>query len=122
MNRRFIYLIVIAVIVVAMIIGFVLFLTNKNQNQNNQPPAPTTGTVLMKDSSFVPDSITITKGNSVTWQNDDQYTHHVVADDGSFDLGDQSNGEKVSYRFNKTGTYNYHCSIHTFMTGKVVVE
>jgi plastocyanin len=45
-----------------------------------------------------------------------------VADDGSYDLGDLPGGGTSKHTFDKTGTYNYHCAIHTEMKGIVIVK
>lgn len=73
-------------------------------------------------SAFGSATITISKGDTVTWKNDDSYLHRIVADDGSFDLGDQPNGASVKHTFTQAGTYAYHCSVHPFMKGTVIVK
>jgi plastocyanin len=57
----------------------------------------------------------------VTWINNDSYAHTVKAKTGEFDSGNMANGAKFSFTFDKEGTYDYICGIHTFMTGKIVV-
>ena len=41
---------------------------------------------------------------------------------GSFDTGRIKPGKSVTVRFAQTGTFAYHCTIHSFMHGKVVVH
>jgi plastocyanin len=74
--------------------------------------------------NFVPDTIVVVIGvnNTVTWVNNDVATHTVTSNSGIFDSGDLSQGQKWSYTFTTPGTYAYHCSIHPWMTGTVIVE
>lgn len=93
--------------------------SNSNGNNNNPVPA---GTVVISQETFKPGTITVNKGETVTWQNNDSIDHTVVADDGSFDLGTIAGGAKVQRTFDTVGTFKYHCSIHTFMKGMVIVK
>jgi plastocyanin len=77
--------------------------------------------VMIESNAFKPDSLTIKVGDTVTWINNDSYNHTVTAKTGEFNSGDMANGAKFSFTFNKEGTYDYTCSIHTFMTGKIIV-
>lgn len=78
--------------------------------------------VAISGFSFSPGSITVSVGDSVTWTNSDAQAHTATADDSSFDTGAISNGASKSVTFATAGTFAYHCSIHTQMTGTVVVE
>ncbi len=89
--------------------------------------APQTSTasqnaVSMKGLAFNPSSLTIKKGASVTWTNDDTVTHTVTSDTGAFESGNLSPGATFTHQFNDTGTFPYHCSIHTFMKGALAVQ
>lgn len=72
--------------------------------------------------SFSASTINIAKGTTVTWTNNDNTTHTVTADDNSFNSGNLNNGATYSFTFNNAGTFNYHCTIHSGMTGSVVVK
>ena len=78
--------------------------------------------VAISGFSFSPGTITVSVGDSVTWTNSDAQAHTATADDSSFDTGAISNGASKSVTFANAGTFAYHCSIHTQMTGTVVVE
>jgi plastocyanin len=89
----------------------------------------TAGTALAADHAvsiagfaFSPQSITVTVGDTVTWTNSDSASHTATADDNSFDTGSIANGGSKSVTFSTTGTFPYHCTIHSSMTGTVVVE
>ncbi len=72
--------------------------------------------------SFSPARIEVKRGTTVNWINDDAITVHTVT--GSNGLFDsqliQPQGE-FSFKFDEIGTYSYHCSIHPWMRGEVVV-
>jgi plastocyanin len=73
---------------------------------------------------FSPDNITVVIGvnNTVTWTNNDISIHTVTANDGSFDSGYLNGGASFSYTFTRPGIYQYHCTIHPWMTGFVTVK
>jgi amicyanin len=72
--------------------------------------------------AFVPPTITIAVGTQVQWTNQDGFAHTVTADDASFHSDSLEHSETYSQTFNAAGTYSYHCSIHPFMKGKIVVQ
>lgn len=75
------------------------------------------------DEAFVPPEISVSsEGNIVSWTNDDSIEHTVTSDDGSFDSGPISPGDTFDNTFDSPGEFGYHCSIHPFMTGVVIVE
>jgi plastocyanin len=78
--------------------------------------------VVIKGFAFSPDSITIKAGESVTWTNQDGATHTVTADNAEFKSSDLASGATFTFKFDKAGTYAYHCSIHSSMKGTVVVQ
>jgi plastocyanin len=78
--------------------------------------------VSIANFAFSSADITVTKGTTVAWKNNDGVTHTVTADDGSFDSGSLTPGKSFSHTFDSTGTFTYHCNIHTTMTGKVTVQ
>jgi len=81
-----------------------------------------TANVSIPGFSFQPQNINVSAGTTVTWTNLDSTSHTVTSDTGLFDSGSLSNGQTFSRTFNTAGNYDYHCSIHSFMTGRVVVS
>jgi plastocyanin len=77
--------------------------------------------VAIRDFAFSPASLTVAVGTTVTWTDDDTATHTVTADDGSFDSRNLSSGGTFSRTFTASGTYAYHCAIHSSMKGTIVV-
>ena len=78
--------------------------------------------VEVKDFKFTPGTITIKKGQKVTWKFDDSAQHNVTADDKKFASKDLANGQTYSETFNTVGSYSYVCTIHQYMRGTVTVK
>jgi plastocyanin len=78
--------------------------------------------VIMTNRSYDPATVTIKVGDTVTWVNQDQPQHDVVADNGEFKSQLFDLGQTFSFTFTAAGTYPYHCSIHPGMTGTVTVQ
>jgi plastocyanin len=85
-------------------------------------------TVIAKSSSnvFDPASVTITQGETVTWNNDGGNVHNVHFDDGLFEMPMDPDPTmwSVFRTFMQPGTYTYYCEAHQSvgMTGTVVVN
>lgn len=82
-------------------------------------PTPAAVAVEIKGFAFNPATITIPKGTTVTWAQKDSAIHTVTAD--SFDSGRLGQGQTFSFTFNQAGTFEYRCTIHPSMRGKVIV-
>lgn len=78
-------------------------------------------TIAITSSSFLPSSITVSVGTTVTWVNQDSNSHTVTSTSGAFDSGDVASGGQFKYTFSKAGTYDYYCKLTPSMTGKVIV-
>jgi plastocyanin len=79
-------------------------------------------TVILKEIRFHPGTLTIRRGDSVTWLWRDEGIEHNVTFN-HFHSRTQGSGS-FTVRFNHRGTFNYHCSIHVSegMKGKIVVH
>ena len=86
---------------------------------SNQQPA-SSAAVEISGFAFSPSDVAVAKGATVTWTNKDSMGHTVTS--GSFDSGTIQNGGSYSFTFTQAGTYDYHCSIHPSMTGKIIVQ
>lgn len=79
-------------------------------------------TVLMGDSFFSPQEVTITVGASIVWKNNGTLTHTSTSDSGLWDSGSvPPSNTYVTPPFAKVGVYNYHSKPDTQMTGKIIV-
>ena len=63
-------------------------------------------------------------GDVITWTNSDSAGHKVGTDDGTCTMGATiaGSGGKQSLVFNKAGTYPFHCTIHSNMTGTITIS
>lgn len=77
--------------------------------------------VTIADFNFTPASITVHVGDTVQWVNNGPSAHTATADNGSFNTGVLQKGQSASVTFHSPGTFAYHCAIHPFMHGTVVV-
>lgn len=78
--------------------------------------------VSIANFAFEPAEITIALGQSVTWTNNDGAPHGLDFHDGAEGTDLLLPGAGFSRRFDRPGTYDYNCSIHPFMTGRVIVR
>lgn len=84
-------------------------------------PVETTEVLMAKSYVFEPELIAIAAGETVTWTNDDNFTHTVQVEGRDDHRVDQ--GESVSITFDEPGTYHYVCTLHrTDMDGEVIVR
>ena len=79
------------------------------------------------DNCYVPSIIVIEKGKQVTWVNEDSAFHSVTsgfydAPTELFDSGYLDPFESYTLTFDETGIYDYHCTLHPWMEGQVIVE
>lgn len=121
--------ILVAVIVIAAA-AWIVF-GGKNNNSPNQSSSNSsqasqsvaTNKVTIANFAFSPANITVKKGTSVTWTNQDSTSHTVTENDGKNgpSAPPLGQGQNYSFTFNQTGTFHYHCSIHPEMTGTVTV-
>lgn len=104
-------------------------------------PAPTGGgedkgsagakdvTVSMKNIAFDPDSVTVAKGGTITWTNDESIGHDVTKTGGpgpafrSGEPGGMGQGDTFKQTFKTAGEIEYVCTVHaSSMTGTITVE
>jgi plastocyanin len=85
------------------------------------PPVKTTDVTMAKSYRFGPARIEIRAGQTVTWTNEDNFTHTVRVD--CQDDHEVGLGKSVSIRFDEPGRYEYVCSLHSMdMKGEVIVR
>lgn len=76
----------------------------------------------MRSLKFTPARIEIPAGSTVVWTNADPLQHSVTADDKRWDSGLVDANGTYRRRFDRPGTYTFHCTPHPFMKGVVVVR
>jgi plastocyanin len=88
--------------------------------------AVSTGAISIKGFAFSPAQLSVNKGATVTWTNEDGTTHTVTSGvpgslSGKFDQRVEANG-KFTFTFADAGTFEFFCSIHNTMRGTVLVK
>jgi plastocyanin len=81
--------------------------------------------IMIQNFAFSPATLSVAPGATVTVMNKDSVTHTVTstASPASFDTGDVAAGATVTFKAPaKAGSYNYICSIHTYMHGTLTVQ
>jgi plastocyanin len=76
--------------------------------------------VVLQRDQFHPGTVSIRRGESVTWLwRDGGILHNVVGH--GFQSRTQTRGS-FTVRFTRSGTFNYRCTVHPNMTGRVIVH
>jgi plastocyanin len=90
----------------------------------NEVATPAEAVVVIDDLAFDPQTLTVVAGTEVTFINEDDVRHSVVADDPDRALDstllDPDIGLLV-HVFNTPGEVSYHCSVHPEMAGMIEV-
>ena len=79
-------------------------------------------TIVQKGRAFHPGEVTINRGESLTFTNDDEFIHQIYSksDSFNFDSEERNPGENITETFTASGTFEVHCHIHPKM--KLVVH
>jgi amicyanin len=91
------------------------------EDPNNAAASPAV-TVSMDHSTFIPSEITVAPGTTVTWVNVETMPHTVVDLNKAFRSKTLVKDGTFSFTFTTAGDYDYLCSIHPNMKGKVIVK
>lgn len=83
--------------------------------------ASRTKVVDIKNFAFKPATLSIDKGASVSFVNSSDVAH-TATKASAFNTGRIKAGKSKLIRFTQKGTFAYHCSIHPFMKGTIVVQ
>lgn len=81
-------------------------------------------TVQIASYKYLPETVEVQAGGSITWKNEDDALHNAQTDDGgmgAFDTKDLDLGDSKRLTFEEPGTYSYYCIYHRFMEGTVEV-
>jgi plastocyanin len=89
------------------------------------PAASHTNKILENETThkyhYTPLSMSVKKGDTVVWSNKSDHKHTVTFDTGTYNKT-VTPGNSVSRKFNQTGTFKYHCNIHSYMHGTITVS
>ena len=86
-------------------------------------PVATDQVDLPRSYKFAPADIIVSTGTTVTWTNNDNFTHSVRLLDGDGSPLVMKPGDQVTHTFDAVGTFRYDCSFHPKdMKGSVLVR
>jgi plastocyanin len=88
-----------------------------------EPPSNQAATITQKGRKFVPDLVSITVNERVSFPNNDPFLHNVFSQsaDRQFDLGSYKRGESKEKQFPKAGVVDVYCNIHPEMAATIIV-
>jgi len=90
--------------------------------QSAQAPRAGAAKVSIANFAFAPGDLVVAPGGKVLWANDDGAPHGLAFKDGAPGVDPLLPGATFERRFDRAGTYEYVCSVHPYMTGRVVVR
>jgi plastocyanin len=94
-----------------------------DDNKSTNPPPPGGGNnVTIADFSFSPSTLTISVGDTVTWTNSGPSAHTTTSDTQLWDSGLLNANQSFSRPFPTAGSFPYHCTPHSNMTGTIIVQ
>ncbi len=84
------------------------------QYGTGSPGNPPPNGVYAENTTFNPNNLTVAAGTTVTWTNQDPYTHSVIYSSGPDSVFTDTipPGASFSHKFTTAGTYSYYCAIH----------
>jgi plastocyanin len=77
--------------------------------------------IVIDNFVFTPPELKVKTGTKVTWKNEDDIPHTIMAKGGSFRSKPLDTGDEFSYVFAKAGRVDYFCTLHPHMVGAVIV-
>jgi amicyanin len=125
MKRALIVWIVVAALIIAAGVYFMLYKNSVTSLPAEQAPFNVNAENVIKISglAFNASEVTIKQGETLTWINLDTMQHQLLSDSGSeISSGMLNRGQIYAHTFYNRGTYSYHCVIHPDMHGKIIVE
>ena len=78
--------------------------------------------VTIDNFTFGPKELTVPAGTTVKWVNHDDIPHTVANKDKLFRSKALDTDDSYSYTFANAGTFDYFCSLHPYMVGKIIVK
>lgn len=81
-----------------------------------------TATVQIDNFKFTPPDLTVAAGTTVVWKNADDSPHRIADKKGAYASAALDTDDSYSHTFATPGVYDYICSIHPYMVGKITVK
>lgn len=84
--------------------------------------ASTTHTIVISGMKFVPETVTVSRGDTIVWVNKDFFPHTATAQDKSFDSRDIVTNKSWKYVATRKGVFPYVCTLHPTMKATLIVK
>ena len=84
--------------------------------------APATHTVTIDATSYAPARLVVTAGDTVVWVNKDLVPHTATSASGGFDSDVLVQGRSWRYTPRTAGGFDYACTFHPTMRGRLEVR
>ena len=84
-------------------------------------PGPQTHAVIIQGFKFQPADLTVNAGDTIEFTNQDMLPHNAVSQ-GKFDSGKLETGKSSKYVATERGVFDYICTYHPNMKGRLVVR
>lgn len=78
--------------------------------------------VEIQNFKFMPQTLTVAAGTTVTWTNEDSSPHTVTEKNRVFHSAALDTKDTFSYTFKTPGAFTYFCAIHPMMVGRIIVK
>lgn len=103
----------------AVVAGSLLLTACGDDGEDPASAAPVAGNeVAVVDNDFEPVNLEVSSGETVTWLWEGDAAHNVVGEGFESEVQDAGT---FSQTFEDPGTYDYECTLHNGMTGRVTV-
>lgn len=90
--------------------------------QPSSRPAGHSYRVIIEDMRFNPRTLRVHRGDRITWINRDPFPHTATAANGAFDSHLIAPDGSWTYVARKAGRYDYACTLHVTMKGRLEVR
>ena len=88
----------------------------------DERPKPKTHAVTMENMRFQPETLTVTRGDTIVWVNKDLVPHTATSKAGGFDSEVIQAEEFWRFTVRKKGDFAYVCTFHPTMTAMLRVK
>lgn len=125
MNKKIIILVIVIIVVIISAILLKGYIKPYSLTGGENTPVNTQQTnneINIQNFTFLPATLNALVGAEITWKQNDQAIHTIVSNEGLFASNNLNSGDEFSFVFTKAGEYNYYCSIHPSMRGKIIVK
>lgn len=83
--------------------------------------APRLHRIDIRAFAFDPQQLTVRPGDRIEWSNHDIAPHTATDEAGMWDSGELRKGESRVLEFSQPGQFDYSCSFHPSMIGRITV-